>query len=460
MKVVLTIVAVLALGVASRAGSGESPAMSPPSASADAGSRGDVEAWIGRLTGADATARKVAVAAADSATSALLPAISKRLSELKKSVNREAMGVVIARGRAAANGADDSLERAMAAPVPGDAGWRDAVTVLGLSRMLAHIATTPAVRELTGIYAGFGEIFRPDVERQVRALGEHSVATLIELRRGDPKPLRPWAAKLLDTLEKAVPGEAVQTADNQVLADVLRAYGRTKDSDAARVIVSFANSDRTQVREAAREAVTMLGDNGIWQLRESYENLMGKKPPEDWNWEKLASELFAAFDKARLSEVYALMDEGLAAQKNGNLDAMATAFDRVLARAPSFERRRDMVRGYIDFARSLERADRPRAITILRKAVRIDPSGPRAREAESELTYLEALELAGHGVIDETAYRRAVELDPGNARAREALGRIQTASDAASGSFVGYLIASVLGALACVGLALVWRGRR
>jgi hypothetical protein len=63
-------------------------------------------------------------------------------------------------------------------------------------------------------------------------------------------------------------------------------------------------------------------------------------------------------------------------------------------------------------------------------------------------------------VIDETAYRRAVELDPGNSRAREALGRIQTTSAAASGSFVRYLIASVLGALACVGLALVWRGRR
>jgi tetratricopeptide (TPR) repeat protein len=214
------------------------------------------------------------------------------------------------------------------------------------------------------------------------------------------------------------------------------------------------------VRDAAREAVTMLGDNGIWQLRESYENLTGKKPPEDWNWEKLASELFASYDKARLSEVYALMDEGLAAQKSVNLDAMATAFDRVLARAPTFERRREMVPGYVDFARSLERADRPRAITILRKAVRIDPSGPRAKEAESELTYLEALELAGHGVIDETAYRRAVELDPGNARAREALGRIQTTSDAASRSFVRYLIASVLGALACVGLALVWRGRR
>ena len=85
-----------------------------------------------------------------------------------------------------------------------------------------------------------------------------------------------------------------------------------------------------------------------------------------------------------------------------------------------------MVPGYIDFARSIKNADWVRAITTLRKVVRIDPNGARAREAESELTYLEALELAGRGLVDEMAYRRAVELDPNNLEAKEALGRIRT----------------------------------
>src|SRR5438045_5804021 len=106
------------------------------------------------------------------------------------------------------------------------------------------------------------------------------------------------------------------------------------------------------------------------------------------------------------------MPDGLAAQRNGNLEAMASAFDRALARAPMFERRPEMVAGYVDFARSIEQVDRRRAIATLRRALYIDPSGPRAKEAESELAYLEALELAGRGVVDETAYRRAVELDP------------------------------------------------
>jgi hypothetical protein len=447
-------------------------------ASAEAASTADVDAWLRKLTGSDAAGRKAAVAAIESANSTMLPAIAKRLADLKRSANRDAMASVLAKARKGANGTQDDepvaksrpgeaaksfdwFDRVMAAANPEDASFRDLASILGLSRMLVHIGSTPAVRELIGIYAGFGELLRVDVERQIKVLSERAVAALIELRRGEPKNLRPWASKLLDILGKTVPGEAVQTADNQILADVLRAYGRTKDTDAARVIVSFANSDRTQVREAAREAVTMLAENGLWQLRESYENLVGKKPPEDWGWEKVASELFAAYDRSRLAEVYGLMDDAIAAYKGGKLDAMASAFDRVLARAPGFERRREMVPGYIDFANSLKQTDRPRAIATLRKVVRIDPTGPRAREAESELTYLEALDLAAHGVVDETAYRRAVDLNPNNAEAKDALERIHATNDARANGAFRYALASVLGlcAILAAAAAVFWRRR-
>jgi hypothetical protein len=463
----------LVAGLASRTGAGQTAVIPSAGSVAPPEAVGDVDAWLAKLTGLDSGGRRGALAAIDASTPAMLPAIAKRLSELKRSANRDAMAVLLAGARKgsaederaqrppASAPSVDGFERVMAAPLPSDAAWRDAASILGLSRLLAHIGTTPAVRELAGIYPGFGDVFRIDVERAMRGLGERAVATLIELRRGDAKPLRPWAAKLLDALGKAVPGEAVQTADNQVLADVLRAYGRTKDVDAARVIVSFANSDRVQVRDAAREAVAMLAENGIWQLRESYENMVGKKPPEEWGWEKVASELFAAYDQSRLSEVYALMNEGMAAYKGGKLDAMAGAFDRALARAPGFERRRDMVPGYIDFARSIKATDRSRAIATLRKVIRLDPSGPRAREAESELTYLDALELARRGIVDETAYRRAVDLDPSNREAKEALDRIQS-GDATSSNFPRYVLASLfaLAALACAAVAFLWRRRQ
>jgi tetratricopeptide (TPR) repeat protein len=173
----------------------------------------------------------------------------------------------------------------------------------------------------------------------------------------------------------------------------------------------------------------------------------------------LSGELFAAYDRSRLSEVYALMEEGTELQKGGKLEAMANAFDKVLARAPRFERRRNMVPGYIDFARSIEQVDRPRAIATLRRAVRIDPAGPRAREAESELAYLEAVELSSHGLVDETAYRRAVELDPNNVRASDALHQLGRADGGASGGFWRYALGSILAlaAIACAGVALVRR---
>ena len=82
-----------------------------------------------------------------------------------------------------------------------------------------------------------------------------------------------------------------------------RAYGRTRDVDAVRVILSFCNSDRIQLREAAREAVSAIGEPSIWQLRDAYLNLTGNKAPRDFTWDRIARELFAMYDRARLAEV-------------------------------------------------------------------------------------------------------------------------------------------------------------
>ncbi len=477
-KALPVLVAWVAVGVARPASADLRASQSPPGASAtEAAGTADVDVWLAQLTGVDASARKVALAALETGSPTMLAGMARHLADLKRTANRDAMAQVLARARKGAGPDEerakkpasedaakfyDWLNRVMAAPAPQDDAWRDLASILGMSRMLAHIGSAPAARELLAIYPGFGELLRVDIERQVKVLGERAVAPLIELRRGEAKSLRPWASKMLDVLGKTVPGEAVQTADNQVLADVLRAYGRTRDTDAARVIVSFANSDRAQVREAAREAVTMLAENGTWQLRESYENLVGKKAPEDWTWDKVASELFAAYDRSRLSEVFGLMDEALASYKSGKLEAMGSAFDRVLARAPGFERRREMIPGYIDLAHSLKNSDRPRAMATLRKVVRLDPAGPRARAVQSELAYLEALDLATHGVVDETGYRRAVDLDPSNTEAKDALDRIQATSETRRSSFWRYALASLFAFAALVGaaVALLWRGPR
>jgi tetratricopeptide (TPR) repeat protein len=424
----------------------------------------EIDAWLGRLTGEDAASRNAAIAAIESAGQLTLPAVSKKLADLKKSADREAMSAVLAKTRQdSGNGkasSGDWLERVMSMPRPQEPAWRDLASLLALSRMLVRIESAPAGRELIGIYASFGDVLRVDVERQIARLGEHAVAPLIDARHGDSRALRAWAAKELDVLGKTVPGEAVQTTDNQVLADVLRAYGRAKDADAARVVVSFANSDRAQVRDAAREAVVLMAENGLWQLRESYESVTGNRPPDDWGWERTARELFAHYDKSRLAQVHELLDQGLALEKAGRLEEMAKAFDKALARAPTLERRGETARGYLALARSVERTDRARALGLARKAARIDPAGSRSREAEAEVAFLEAEDLASRGLVDEAAFARAFDLDPNNASAREALSRIKDESDLRRATLRRYVGGGALAVAAVVAAVAAFARRR
>lgn len=432
----------------------------------------DLDALLSALVGDDAAARQATIAAIDTADAGLLPAIAVRLEALKRAADRAATAALLAQSRAHAAvpkgadrhpaadaGAPDLLQRLLATRAA-DETWRNVVSTLFLSRLLAHIGTTPAVRELVAVYEGYGETLRFDIEQQIKVAGERAIPALIELKRGESREIRILSAKLLEFINKAVPGEAVQTADNALLAEILRAYGRTKDADAARVIVAFANSNRAEVRQAAREAALMMGESGLFALRESYEGLVGKRPPADWAWDKVAKELFAAYDRARLSELYTMLDEGLADFRAGQLVVMANTFDRILARDPSFERRQEMVPGWIAYARSLRESDGPRAMAVLRRILRIDPQGEHAREAESELRYLEAVEWAGHGVTDESGFRRALELDPANADARAALDRLAAAHVTTSRKALRYgLGVAFAGAVLVTVVALLLRRR-
>lgn len=454
---------------------GGDAAMSNAIAHADAAR--ELAAWSEQLVSNDPSARKAAMAFVDRATPAMLSAVSERLAHLNQTADRTAMAAVIAEvvkprwvdrdeiaGRLPDGGfnpADDWWVLVMASPAPERRPWRDLASVLGLSRLLAKIGTTPAVRELGALFGIYGELLRSDLERQLIILGDRALPALIEMRRGESKEQRAWALKLLEALGKAIPGEAVQTGDDRLLAEVLLAYGRAKDVDAARVILSFANSDRRHIRDAARQAVFLLGESGAAAVRESYENMVNQKPPDNFGWETTARELFRVFDRARLAEAYALMDEGLAAYARKELEKAAGTFDRVLARDPTFEKRPEMAPAFLAFGRALKKDEPVRAMANLRKAIRVEPGGLTARLAESELLVLEAKERAGQGVVDEPSLRRALELDPDNADARAELLRLGAETQARSGRFAWYVYGAVAALLALGGLgAAIAHGRR
>ncbi|MGK3999233.1 hypothetical protein [Sorangium sp. So ce1024] len=353
----------------------------------------------------------------------------------------------------------DWLDFMLAMARPRDSAWRDVVKLLAMERMLVADGTTPAVRELIALHAYFGELLRIDLQRQIAKLRDKAVPALIEARQHDAKIVQRWANKQLDVLGRAIPGEAIATNDTQILADVLRAYGRVRDVDAMRAILSFCNSDRERVRDAAREAISAIGEPGIWQLRDAYLNLTGNKPPREWSWDRVARELFGTYDRARLAEVYTLMDEGVAAASADKLAEATDAFDKVLARAPLFERRKEMVAAYVGRAKSLGDDRREDALAMLRKALRLDPTGEHARTIEAEIAYLEGVLLIERGTPDKFVLERAIELDPAHAGAKAALASLGDKVVERKSQTNRYIAAGAVGLAAMLAMFFIARRR-
>lgn len=443
----------------------------------------ELEQILGKMATGSADEQEKAQTRLRESGAELLPAMAKKLSELRKTANRDEIEKLIEEARkrgkkgkksnkkdkadkpdkadkGATKDDGDWLSFVLAAPKSGDAVYKDAVAVLAIERALTDIGTTPAVRELVNVYFYFGDLFRIDVQHMIEKLGDRAVPALIEGRKHDVEKVRRWCAKQLDVIGKAIPGEAVQVADAQTLADVLRAYGRTKEIDALRVVVSFTGNDRVQVRDAAREAVVSYGEAAVWMLREQYESFTGNRPPPGAPWDRIAQDIFTAHDSARMAEVVGTFDEGKERQKEGKLEEMADAYDKVLARVPTFDRRAEMAPGYLALAQSVDRKDPERALLLARKALRLAPDSPQANGLASYIATLEGEDLVAHGLADTSPFKRALEKDPTNDRAKSALARLETQTAIRPPPTSRYLAAGAIGltaTLASLFIGLVGR---
>lgn len=337
--------------------------------------------------------------------------------------------------------------------------YADLIDVVAQSRMLTQIGTVEAVRVLIEVYVRFGEFLRIHTQRELATLGERAVPALIEARRHPAEKIGNWARRQLDMLGRAVPSETVQTADHQVLADVLRAYGRTRDPDATRIVASFANSERALVREAARQAIVLFGEVALWQLRDSYETTVGKKPPRDWGWERAARELFAEFDRMRSADVTHAFETGRVARARGDLAAMRRAYDEVLAKDPRFAEREELVSGYSAYADQVMETDPKLAQEALVRAERLAESAEARARFQSQLLTLRAAAEAQRGVADTTLLKRALELDPQNRRARTLLDGLQRGETDQSSERARQLAASSIGLGALAALWILLRRR-
>jgi tetratricopeptide (TPR) repeat protein len=378
---------------------------------------------IDRLGSAEPATRRSAAVALRSIGPASTREAGLALAELRKAGSDPGVSAILLELRREGGHEDDLVGALLAAPSPG-VSYKTTLTIACLVDALARIGTLDAVREIVLVASDQAGALRPEVRRQVRRLGERATAALILASRDPQRDLARWASGELEAMGKKVPGDAVQTRSNQVLVDVLSAYGATRDLDALSAVLSFTNSDRSQVRDAARGAVFAFGDAALPKVREAYANLLGGAPAPGGPVAEVERALFAEDDRLRLQEVYAVMAAGLSAEAAGDHAAAVDAFERVLSRQPLFERAPEMVPAFVALAKSEEDRDPLAAAAHYRTALRLAPDGPRAAQVTSALDYLEGERLKAHGVTDPTLFERAASADPGNIKAHDELARI------------------------------------
>jgi tetratricopeptide (TPR) repeat protein len=466
MRAVL-LAAALTLSPAAGAAPPAAPAAAAPSPGGEGAgtdlesglSRAELERVLVPLGDPAVDVRRAAAGAVAALGQEAVDSIGAKLAELRRGSDEGAASLLRAlRERVAKEQGFDLLE-ALVVQKP-DAAVHRVLGMDALLRALAHAASTPSVRLLVAAAGDLGGGFRPEIARLVRQIGDRAIPALIESRL-DPLPeVRSWSVAVLESLGKRTPADAVRTKDDNLVADVFRAYGSVGDLDALPVILSFANSDRAEVRAAAREATFAYGQDGMWRLREAYAVLLGEQAPEGTPAADLAKRLFEAYDRYRLRDIHALVDRGLAELDGGQAQQAVKAFDEVLAREPMIDRRAEMVPAYLEYAASLEPADPAAALARLRKALRLDEAGPQSRHVQSRMRYLEGKSTIAHGVEDTEPFEQAVLLDPENHAARAELSRLRRAPEQGRPGPWRLAAAGVLVALAAAGIMLLGGRRR
>lgn len=428
-----------------------------------------VDAILTRLTSASDIERQSAAADVDAVSESLVPAIYARLNREAQGANRAAMKQLLLDVRRDVRKqleseqpgtkveTPDYLQMMISQPRTDSADWKRLVNVLALSRMCVGIGTVEAVRTLAHVYVRF-EFLRIDTQLQLQKLGEAALPALIETTRHQAPTIAEWAKQQLDFLGKAIPSEAVRVTSSSVLADVLRAYGYIKDPDAARLVLSFASSERSQVRLAARQAIRGFGQAAIWVLRDAYEQTLGTKPSTQWGWDRVAKELFREYDRTRLAEVYGYYERGLKHLDEGKLEAALDEFEGLLRRSPEFQPSDKLVTAFLDYAESDPEGskDWERAERLLHAAGRLG-TPEQQRRARSLTATVHARRLAARGVADQFLLREALDLHEDNVQASRLLSELEKPALTQRPNFQRWFWPSALGVLSVVFLALLLR---
>jgi tetratricopeptide (TPR) repeat protein len=421
--------------------------------------RTELDAMLTGLGDPDVSRRRAGAAAVASLGEEAVAVIVDRLGDMRRGSDEGAASLLRSmRDRGAHEQGPDWVE-ALLAQRP-DAPQHRALATVCLLRALAHARTTPAAKQLLLASSDLAGALRPEIVRLVKQMGERAVPALIESRLDAAPETRSFGASLLEAIGKRAPAEAVRTSDNHLLSETLRAYGAAGDLEALPLVLSFANSERAEVRAAARRATLAYGQDAVWRLREAYAVLLGEPAPEGATAADLAAKLFEEYDRYRMRDVGALVERGLSALRAGNVDEAVVTFDEALSREPMVDRRGDMAPAYVRRAESLMQPDPATALALLRKALRLDDRGRQADHVRSQILYLEGQQARIRGVDDTHPFEQALLLDPDNHTARTSLAAMRPAPEQTPRATWRLVAAGFVIAVAVAGIALLGGTRK
>ncbi|HTQ47899.1 MAG TPA: hypothetical protein VMI75_34315, partial [Polyangiaceae bacterium] len=167
-------------------------------------SSAELDSMLAPLSSGSIDERRAAAKAVSSLGVDAAPAIGRKLADLRKSGDGGSFAAIkAAREHAGKEGTFDQLEALIELrPEP---GVTRALVTTALVRALVHAGTTPALRLVIPVASDAAGIMRPELSRQMKALGDRSLPVLIEARRDAAPETRTWASNLLETMGKRMP---------------------------------------------------------------------------------------------------------------------------------------------------------------------------------------------------------------------------------------------------------------
>lgn len=329
-------------------------------------------------------------------------------------------------------------------------GLGEALSDIAAIRALAASTNPDAATALLDFaFSPEGLIYRDECGRYLRNMSPYSLPALIHGSQDrKDRSLSRYSNYQLERLDRQDPHKAFAAAPNEDLQiAIMKAFADSQYREAVFAVLDNVDHVAPRVRATTRAAwIEFVSGreppkpperklelpNGketdekepLWldhrvladtAIRARLKELTGEKVPKAASLEALTEKLFNYYDERRNKAMTADFEAGLALAGSGKTDEAIAIFDRILAQAPKFARRSEMLPAYLAAAKALEgKEDWQAAAVAYGKASAIAPEDREAKAAlqKHHQSRANAAEAAGHDNTAELAMAENVYHEP------------------------------------------------